>query len=171
MMLLKQAHLPALMAGLAIIPTINFSHSTKKRFLRQYKDTGLLQTSQLDVWDSKRFSTWEKREEFRKWLVDGHKASFIPICLAGEDSNLTWEPAAVLNFPDSPIQSPLTGFINKSIDEDDTFDSLRSPQKGVLFRRMSFDNVGSLSAQSLRLAEEKTFFNERSESFKIRENL
>jgi hypothetical protein len=39
----------------------------------------------------------EKREEFRQFLVDSHKAAYIPICIAGGASTiLTAEPALTM---------------------------------------------------------------------------
>jgi hypothetical protein len=39
----------------------------------------------------------EKREEFRQFLVDAHKAAYIPVCIAGGATNiLTAEPAVVI---------------------------------------------------------------------------
>jgi hypothetical protein len=46
----------------------------------------------------------EQREEFRKFLVDAHKAAYIPICLAGSDTDsfFTTEPALVVPLPSDP---------------------------------------------------------------------
>jgi len=96
-MVLKKAYGPAFLAGLSIAPTLVFGQRTKERFLRCYQDAGLVQTSQLDGWDITKPTSWNDREEFRKWLVDCHKAAYIPICLAGVDNFLTAEPAVVLS--------------------------------------------------------------------------
>lgn len=97
MMVLKKGYGPAVLASLPIFPTYVFGQIAKERFLRCYNDAGLVQTSQLDGWDESKPMSPAEREEFRKWLVDCHKASYIPICLAGVDSNLTAEPAVVLH--------------------------------------------------------------------------
>ena len=96
MMVLKKAFGPAILAGLAIIPTHIFSQTAKTRFLKPFTDAGLLQTSQLDGWATSRVSSTKRREEYRKWLVDCHKASFVPVCLAGITNSLTAEPAVVV---------------------------------------------------------------------------
>lgn len=101
MMGLKKAIGPALMAALPIPLTLVFRSTCLKRFYRAFKDAGLLQTSLLDQWDT----SWEnssplsmeKREEFRRFLVDAHKAAYIPVCIAGDaTSSLTVEPAVVV---------------------------------------------------------------------------
>lgn len=165
MMLLKNAHGPALLAGLAVVPTLTFNNFAKKRFLRPYSDAGLLQTSQLDGWDYVKLSSYESREEFRKWLVDCHKASFIPICLAGKDKYFSYEPAVAL--PDdyqSPRKSPAV-ISAKASAEDLSYSSIpgenilpdfESPgsrrnllskdqlsQKGAMFRRLSLSGRAS----------------------------
>jgi hypothetical protein len=92
-LLLRNAYFAGAIIGVAIIPTFMFSQSCKKKFLRSYNDSSLLQTSRLDGWDAMVSS--EDREEFRQWLVDAHKASYVPICLVGSESPLTVEPAVV----------------------------------------------------------------------------
>jgi hypothetical protein len=86
------------MAALPIIPTYVFQITIKKRYLRAYKDAALLQTSLLDGWDVDKNTSAEKREEFRRFLVDAHKAAYVPVCIAGSDTDyfLTAEPAVVL---------------------------------------------------------------------------
>jgi hypothetical protein len=93
---LKKAYLSAALAGVVILPTYWFSQTCKKKFLRSYNDAGLLQTSRLDGWDTSVPTSKTMREEHRLWLVDCHKASYVPICLAGSDSLLTVEPAAIV---------------------------------------------------------------------------
>jgi hypothetical protein len=105
MMFLKYAFGPAILAFVTIIPTYIFNLAAKDRFLRAYQDTALLQTSKLDLWDTSEQTSVQMREEYRQWLVDCHKASFIPICLAGVDNFLTAEPAVVVpaaNDMDAP---------------------------------------------------------------------
>ena len=95
-MVLKQAPGPSILAGISIVPTYFFSQIANERFLRAYQDAGLLQTSNLDGWDREIPTTSKKREEYRNWLVDCHKASYVPVCLAGVDNFLTAEPAVVI---------------------------------------------------------------------------
>jgi hypothetical protein len=92
---LKGSLAGAVFIGFCTFPTFMFSFMTEDRFLRPYKDTALLQTSRLDG-GQESFSESE-REEFRCWLVDCHKASYVPTCLLGSKENLlTVEPAVVI---------------------------------------------------------------------------
>lgn len=97
-MVLKAAVGPAVVAGLPILGTCIFYNAMNKRYRRPFKDTALLQTSLLDGWDTRQTQTFEEREEFRKFLVDAHKAAYVPICIAGNDkeTTLTSEPAVTL---------------------------------------------------------------------------
>jgi len=96
-MVLRDAFGPALIAVAPAIPTYLYRRNIKKRFERAYKDAGLLQMSLLDGWDNSIATTVEKREEFRKFLVDAHKAAYIPVCIAGGATHvLTAEPAVVV---------------------------------------------------------------------------
>ena len=97
-MLLKNAFGPAILAGVAVIPTLMFGNAMIRRFLHPYEDAGLLQTSQLDSHSEKLSSNTKAREDFLRWLVDCHKASFIPMCLAGKDNILTREAATVVEM-------------------------------------------------------------------------
>ncbi len=88
---------PAILAAVPSIPTYLYRNFLIKRFRRAYDDAGLLQTSLLDGWDNTIPTSMEKREEFRQFLVDAHKAAYIPVCIAGGATNiLTAEPAVVL---------------------------------------------------------------------------
>ncbi len=92
---LRNALFPASLIVVSIIPTYLFSRNCKDKFLRSYNDAGLLQTSQLDGWeDGVRLSNID-REEYRRWLVDCHKASYVPVCLADSEAVSTVEPAVV----------------------------------------------------------------------------
>jgi hypothetical protein len=96
-MALRKAIFPACLVALAIVPTLMFNSKTKATFEQSFADAGLLQTSRLDGWDTLQSKSQAQREEYRRWLVDCHKASFVPICLAGSDNVLTVEPAVVLS--------------------------------------------------------------------------
>lgn len=89
--LLRSAIIPGVMIIVAILPTYHFGEGCKAKFLRAFKDAGLLQTSNLDDFGS----SATEREEYRKWLVDCHKASYVPICLSAGNSLLTVEAAQV----------------------------------------------------------------------------
>ena len=96
-MALKDAVGPAIVAALPAIPTYLCRQYLLKTFKRAYDDAGLLQTSLLDGWDNTIPTTIESREEFRRFLVDAHKAAYIPVCIAGGATNiLTAEPAVAI---------------------------------------------------------------------------
>jgi len=135
---LKGAYGPAFLALLSVVPTLIFNSAAKKRFSKSYEDAGLLQTSHLDGWDTN--TSENDREEFRLWLVDCHKASFVPVCIAGLDNRYTATPAVVL--PDKRRNDTDTDDIdsdfmrnpyNSRIDST-TFSSQR---RGACFRRVS----------------------------------
>ncbi len=161
----KRAYGAAILAGLAIVPTFTFHVICKDRFLQSYKDAGLFQTSELDGWNVEEETSVKQREGFRKWLVDCHKAAYIPVCVNGEDNFLTAEPAAVISTgrdkeedsfdsyhisppiesPDrSSSASPVSGGGRQRTSTFDSYQSLRSQssatQKGALFRRVSGQN-------------------------------
>jgi hypothetical protein len=81
-MVLKAAVGPAVVAAVPILPTLIIYRGMNTRFRRAFTDAALLQTSLLDGWDTNEESTLEKRELFRRFLVDAHKAAYVPICIA-----------------------------------------------------------------------------------------
>lgn len=95
MMAVKRTYGVSVLAGLAIIPTFYFDVLCRDRFLKSYEDSGLLQTSELDGWNIDETTSMKEREDFRKFLVDCHRASYIPICVNGEGNILTAEPAGM----------------------------------------------------------------------------
>lgn len=116
-MVLKQAAGPTLAAAFPILPTIIFHHGMRRRYLAAFEDAALLQTSLLDGWDTVDQTSAEKREEYRRFLVDAHKAAYVPVCIAGGSSHeegLTAEPAVVVplesdvhkDLLDEPLVSP-----------------------------------------------------------------
>ncbi|KAL7557538.1 hypothetical protein ACA910_019251 [Epithemia clementina (nom. ined.)] len=119
-MVLKQAVGPAMAAAGAMLPTLLSVMNMKKKFLRSFRDVALLQTSLLDGWDShsKEWSTMEKREEFRRFLVDAHKAAYVPVCLASTNTKdhsemfMTAEPAVVV-----PIETDIVRDLLHDYDE------------------------------------------------------
>jgi hypothetical protein len=76
-MVLKQAAGPAVCAVFVMVPTFMFQKEMKTRFLRSFEDAALLQTSLLDGWDNSLDYSFEKRQEFRQFLVDAHKAAYV----------------------------------------------------------------------------------------------
>ena len=139
MMALKRATGPATMAGLSIFPTLLFREYANNNFLRSYKDCGLLQTSTLDGWDRSKPSTMASREEYRRWLVDCHRASFVPICVAGNDSCITLEPSVVV--PDTNDRDVSSGNLSTAhrsrLHTAASRSSVNSNQRGARFRRLS----------------------------------
>ncbi|GKY91495.1 hypothetical protein MPSEU_000121700 [Mayamaea pseudoterrestris] len=101
-MALKQAVGPAVLSAIPILPIYLFQQSMKGKFLRAFSDAALLQTSLLDGWDTTAETGAERREEFRRFLVDAHKAAYVPVCIAGTDTDrfITAEPAVVIPLPD-----------------------------------------------------------------------
>jgi len=91
--LLKKAYFIGFLALLSIIPTWTFKNVCKETFEQSYNDAALLQTSELDGWNVDEETSMAERERYRKWLVDCHKASYVPICVNAEDNFLTSEPA------------------------------------------------------------------------------
>lgn len=98
-LLLKQSFILGSMIVFMPIPTYLFSAWTKEKFQRSYEDAALWQTSNLD--GLAKHGTTEEREKYRRWLVDCHKASYVPICLSGGEDFLTIQPAMVVPLDDS----------------------------------------------------------------------
>ncbi|KAG7368157.1 protein of unknown function DUF221-domain containing protein [Nitzschia inconspicua] len=97
MMVLRRAFGPAFAAFLPIIPTIAYRLILRRRYLKAFDDVALLQTSLLDGWDTNEETNMTKREEFRQFLVDCHKAAYVPVCIASsEGMMITSEPAVVV---------------------------------------------------------------------------
>lgn len=130
MMVLKKGFGPAFLCAISILPTFFFGQLCKDRFLRCYQDAGLVQTSQLDGWDSSQPKSFAELEVFRKWLVDCHKAAYVPICLSGADNFLTVEPAVVLPTERDTPMSSSTG-TNPQRPRRDTMDSTFVAQGSV----------------------------------------
>ena len=118
-MVLKQATGPAVLASVPTLVTLLSYRSMKKQFLGAFTDAALLQTSLLDGWDAAERSSVEKREDFRQFLVDAHKAAYVPVCLAGpEKASLTAEPAVVVPI-ETDYEAETDGIENFEDDEDE----------------------------------------------------
>ena len=97
MLFIRRAFGPAFMALFPLLPTIFYRWVLLKRYLKAFTDVALLQTSLLDGWDTNEESSTSKREEFRQFLVDCHKAAYVPVCIASEEATvITSEPAVVM---------------------------------------------------------------------------
>lgn len=106
-MALKATLGPAIVSAVPIIPIVLFKQFVNRKYVPAFTDAALLQTSLLDGWDVSEETSVERREEFRRFLVDAHKAAYVPVCIAGSDTNgmLTAEPALVVPL-ESEIESP-----------------------------------------------------------------
>jgi hypothetical protein len=93
---LKKGYLLSIISFLSIIGTWTFKSVCKDTFEQSYNDAALLQTSELDGWKVDDEMPYMERERYRKWIVDCHKASYVPVCVIAEDDYLTSEPAVVL---------------------------------------------------------------------------
>jgi len=104
-MALKEAIGPAILSALPLINIILHRRAHRRQYLKSYLDCALLQTSQLDGWDNTVPTSIEKRDEYRKFLVDAHKAAYVPICIAGgSTAALTAEPALVVPHENDTLQ-------------------------------------------------------------------
>lgn len=102
---LKNALGPGLIATMAIPATIWFQWYCKRKFDPAFENTALLRTSLIDGWESLDDMTLEHRESHLRFLVDAHKAAYVPVCIAGTDvaKQITSEPAVAV--PHSIIDS------------------------------------------------------------------
>ena len=83
--------------GSCIIVTLVYNNIILEKFLRPFKDASLHKTGMMYTKHQRHGESWQDREEFRRWLVDCHKASYLPTCLSGGKKNLmTAEPATVV---------------------------------------------------------------------------
>lgn len=156
MLALKKAVGPAVFAALLAVPTLIFRRTARKRFLNAYRDAALLQTSLLDGWDTTSEDaatrTLEGREEFRRFLVDAHKAAYVPVCVAGANTDkiMTAEPAVAVpattdtdftgfssaSLPPVVPRSPMAPEISLQYSNEDPLDSFRNSQQvGAVMRR------------------------------------
>jgi hypothetical protein len=138
--LLKGNLIEGLIIGACTIPTLLFNTLILDNFLRPFRDASLRHTGRINRANQAKEEdkdSWQEREEFRRWLVDCHKASYLPTCLSGGTKNLlTAEPTMVV-----PIlkQSDESG--PASIDTDTNMRNLferQTGQKGGIMRRQRF---------------------------------
>ena len=114
---LKNAFGPCLLSASAIPVTIWFQWYCKRRFRPAFENTSLLRTNLLDGLDSLNDMSMQRREEHRRFLVDTHKAAYIPVCIAGSESAamLTATPARVI--PHSiDSDSQMNSMLKKGLD-------------------------------------------------------
>jgi len=83
-----------------IIPTFLYDSIIMEKYMRSFSDASLLQTGKIYKSNTTVNTSMLEREEFRRWLVDCHKASYLPTCLSGGRKNLlTAEPAEIIQRP------------------------------------------------------------------------
>lgn len=152
-MILREAYGPAAVAAFPALPTILFRRYIVQRFRAAYDDCGLLQTSLLDGWDNKIPTTVEKRENFRQFLVDAHKAAYIPACIAGGATNiLTAEPAVVIPSENDDMLGMAWGDgagVDGRLSDRFSFTPTTSNQHGAILRR-----TASFAMQTPRAGEQ-----------------
>ena len=141
MLSLKKAVGPAIVAFIPFFPTLLFKYEIRKLYLRPYLDAGLVQTSMLDGWDNRESTSQKKREDFRRFLVDAHKASYVPVCIAGSKEIMTAEPAVVIAHDndegDPSIFLPKQGTSGVWETSSRDLSGSRSSQFGVAMRRVT----------------------------------
>ena len=131
-----------------IIPTLLFDNIVRERYKHSYEDASLLQTSRMYCHDGAsptNITSYLEREEYRRWLVDCHKASYLPTCLSGNGALdlLTAEPAVVISDKTASILETTDDDENQGSSEE--HDSLRKllkrqkAQKGGIFQRQRFN--------------------------------
>lgn len=99
MLSIRRAFGPSSLAFFPLLPTIFYRWILLERYLNAFTDVALLQTSLLDGWDTNEETSVSKREEFRQFLVDCHKAAYVPVCIASDEATIiTSEPAVVVKI-------------------------------------------------------------------------
>jgi hypothetical protein len=140
MLVIRRAVGPSLVAFLTLIPIIFYRWTLLNRYLKAFTDVALLQTSLLDGWDTTEESCVSKREEFRQFLVDCHKAAYVPVCIASDEAKvITSEPAVVM-----PLET----------DVDEDIDDMTSVYTDV----HSVSGIGIESSHGISRADNQTLY-------------
>jgi hypothetical protein len=142
------------------------------KYKRSYDDAALLQTALLDGWDTTQPSPMEQREEFRRWLVDAHKAAFVPVCLFGLDTVgcLTAEPAVVIPMEsdvvpqdgDVPVDEDCQSQVDRGVQSPKS--PVASNQVGATFRRSVYavsllrKTTGTMTSDNMSLLTEDRLY-------------
>ena len=115
--LLKGNYVAGLFIGACIIPTLVFNSIVLEKFLKPFRDASLHYTGRIhrkDVEAREDTDPWREREEFRRWLVDCHKASYLPTWMSGGDKNLlTAEPALTVPIVKQPLNESAADHYNQ----------------------------------------------------------
>lgn len=134
-------------AGIVIvactIPTLLFNSIVLEKFLRPFRDASLRYTGKIYNTRNAKDETedpWQAREEFRRWLVDCHKASYLPTCLSGGERNLlTAEPAMVVPKIVQPKEEIIgSADLEKQNSNMRNLFQRQTAQKGGIMRRQRF---------------------------------
>ena len=104
-MVLKTAYGSSFVVALAIPTTIWFQISCKTKYMPSFENTALLRTSLLDGSESLDEMTMERREKHLRFLVDAHRAAYIPACIAGTESASAISDTPAVVVPHSIIDS------------------------------------------------------------------
>mmetsp|Transcript_11058 Transcript_11058/g.28047 ORF Transcript_11058/g.28047 Transcript_11058/m.28047 type:complete len:1293 (+) Transcript_11058:181-4059(+) len=142
---LKQNSWEGLFIGFWIIPTLAYHNVLLEKYARPYLDAALLQTRRMYSHagnDGANAKSSLRREEYRRWLVDCHKASYLPTCLSGgKDNLLTSEPAVVT----SEGMSSMTETVGCKDNHEEIIESTQKllkrqqSQKGGILHRQRFN--------------------------------
>ena len=139
--LLKGNLIEGAIIGACTVPTLLFNTIILDKFLRPFRDASLRHTGMINSTNNAKeedHDAWQDREEFRLWLVDCHKASYLPTCLSGGTKNLlTAEPAMVV--PISVKQSDESSRVSMTTDLNlRNLFKRQTGQKGGIMRRQRF---------------------------------
>ena len=154
--LLKNAYLLAIMSLISIIFTVTFKNVCRDTFEQSYNDAALLQTSELDGWKVGKEMPFLERERYRKWVVDCHKASYVPVCVNAEDDYLTSEPAVVIPTPKEMDLDPFGAFGTGTGSNDQSSSS--SPKTSGRQRTSTVDSYNSFHSYSRRASQRGAIF-------------
>jgi hypothetical protein len=136
--MLKGNTVGGLIIGFCIIPTFLYNSIILEKFLRPYQDAALLQTGRLHYNWSSSSSSWMEREELRRWLVDCHKASYVPTCLSGGSKNLLTAEPAITKATDEDIDTKDHANI-ANVESVRNLLIRQKAQKGGILRRQRFN--------------------------------
>ncbi len=82
-----------------------------------------------------------ERERYRKWIVDCHKASYVPVCVNAEDDYLTSEPAVVIPTNQEMDSQSFMNAMDSNGSRDQSSHS--SPKMGGRARTNTVDSMSS----------------------------
>jgi hypothetical protein len=136
--MLKGNYCAGIIIGSMILPTLLYNSIILEKFLRSYQDAALLQTGRLHYDWSSAPNSWMEREEMRRWLVDCHKASYVPTCLSGGSKNLLTAEPAITTATDEDINIEDQANI-ANVQSVRSFLIRQKAQKGGILRRQRFN--------------------------------